>query len=272
MAISRHGSAGSSVSEFGPALFQLLDLLTEYAEGIAGDVFRPAVRSQVAEWRDRTFEILLGQVRLRSLQQIRETSYDMFKCLAQRSLRAKRPAVPSDSGLPEHASLYRSVSYLSRDDYFESPFLSEMARYRDIAFREVFGDPAANGSTVQIQRVLVVGQEHWYASPGSGFRDFWNRAEPAICRLASNSTVRVVSATQLPDSGSSDPILDFGLYGDVAVGVYHRVGDREELLIQDAHSSLFSQCECAWRGLMDPASESIEWTEFTRRLHEEDRL
>lgn len=258
-------------STFGasPEIENVFALIDAYVDRYPHAVFQEAIRSQVAEVKEIFADLLSRRVRIRTVEQLRSACNGMFLRFAERA-RASMGSPAAD--VPKDRCTYRSACFLGWPDYFDSAFMMQMTKHRRLAFSRVFEDSTDMRKAITVEHVLIVPDEAWYvhfAGTRDELRAWWQRPRRVIDRLARHDQVIVVSHRALRESGNIDEYLDFGLYGDVAVGLYRRGPFNEELTLHDFGSKEFAQCRLNWdRFIHGRGSESLDWGEFKCRLEQ----
>lgn len=256
-----------SVPQNPPNILQLVEQLEEYIESFVNPVFHQAMKAPIAQIKECLADWLVRRVRIRSIDQLQQVSNGMFRKLSERGADVQGCAETNRKS----ASLYRSVVYLDSVDYFDRPFISQMATHRDIAVEHVAREQGRKAKElITIQRVIIIPEHRWNSDNTAEFQNWWKSVSSKIDNLQSESKpdgwILCVSEAVLTDTGNLDDFLDFGLYGTVAVGAYRRLQNGEELCLCDSDSELFLRCERMWDRLLHFSSKPIEWGEFKRRL------
>ena len=243
---------------------QLIDLISELEDCYGGTVWDEAAKESLARLKNEIIQLQIKRVTLRTLSAVREVSAGMFTQFARRAAAARALAERSSE-----ASTYRSAMHVTSYRYFESPFLRQLAVHRDGAMDEVFGgDAALRKSTVRMECVVIVPAKLWRDAASPEGRAGWKSIDAHLTANAGLLDVRthLVLEEDLNSSSSLSPYLDFGLYGDVAVGVYSCTSGEEELRVEDGSSQLYAQCSQQWERFSHSSANRLEWSEVVHRL------
>lgn len=256
-----------------PVLADLDQLLERYPHpifqaAVAGARRRTLRRSRNYDaWRTRLRD---GQITLWNLDDIRQTAVEMFRMLVEHSQRAH-------AGEADGAAVYRSVSVASSRGYFGRPCIGVLTNAFDSAVARYLG--AAHGALehLALDRLVIVPTRYWidkHDEVTSAQRTFWLPIRRALGALQARYehhklvklTIRLMPAQTAKDRHLPLEGLDFGLYGDIAVGLYTRHGERERLTLWPGDATEMRRCDAAWRVLTDPFAKAISWAEMAVRL------
>ena len=225
----------------------------------------------LAERRKAWRGIVEQRIVLEDVGDVREVSFAMFSSLAAQAVWG--------TGAVNNRS-YRSVSVCSSSRYFRRPLISTIGRaFEQAVAPNVQVQQQSATQPILLDRILIVPDRYWAKpDPPSTCRHeilrFWKpiledvAAQQARCQQNGliEFRLRVVSQGAARACQLQVRELDFGLYGNIAVGMYQRKGVTEVLLLCGRHSNELRAAEAAWRELSSSQAHGQTWDEFITEL------
>lgn len=284
------GAASGLMVDFHDLREQLLLKVDGYvADAGFGPTFQ-ATASCLRQWLDRQLsdaqrslaDLIARRVALRDIETVRSTVRQMFTALALDAAHTGRP------------SRYLSVSLCDEPDYFERPFIKILGLELDDAVTIVAEKQAPKSlPLVAVDRILVVPSRVFPEPAHVAFdemRTWWDKVYRSLGeRMSVMETVgphnhlpveialkishdEAVNRHNIPLRG-----LDFGLYGEEAVGVY-TADTRDMMASRDLKETLvvheksatgpaeFADCMGRWNALQHRSLPSLSWRQLVSRL------
>jgi len=203
-------------------------------------------------------------------------------------------ALALDAAQTNRTNEYFSVSVLDDPDYFERPFIRVLSLELDHAVARVAAvEKSGTRTLIRVDRILIVPTSFYPEGASVATTEtinWWKKVYNSLGkRMSEMETLGPDSRQPLEISlrvtheeairGHSIPVrdLDFGLYGDEAVGVYSAEGrssecqhDRVETLTIHEHTANgppeFADRKDRWIALQHPNLPKLTWRQVVSRL------
>ncbi|MCP4036355.1 MAG: hypothetical protein GY733_05415 [bacterium] len=211
-------------------------------------------------------------------------SFVLFRQIAQRNARLDGPGHVADKDrTDEEPRHYFSVSYVRDPSYFNRSFIAQLSRQLDAAVattldaiaQEYPGWRPPNRPLVPTQRVVIIPEEYWPIGDcdrSGNFEHYWGSVVSILDRqncpsptwaadpFAASQKVDLYCVGEEVVRATGVPIdqLDFGLYGDVAVGIYRYEHERESIKLHLGRDTV-DRCRGVWRSLFHEEMDCMSW-------------
>lgn len=207
-----------------------------------------------------------GCCRFEHVDEVRVATLPMFLNLVDRN----------NKQIPDKRVRYRSVSLVPNPKtqewkcpYFERRFISQIGLQRTVAVAIRSNRCTPDFSLLPVDRIIVVPSDVWIRAnedPEPSAREFWEGIQPKLDeQIDQGTTINCAPAEVLELYGMASEYQDFGLYGNLAVGLYSCEDRREQLALYSANSSTMDVCNAIWLDLLNGPCEVTEWKEMKRR-------
>lgn len=222
------------------------------------------LREYLHQFRRRWTDLNDGKVYLTDAKQLQSTCSEIFATLVRAA---------SESKCPQR---YRSVSICRTKDYFDQAAIRILGESLEAVIRNAASSTFSAGRLVTVDRYIIV-PARYFPHPQAQAKDlvkmkgWWRQiydslcehTGPDLCGGALEVSLSVLSVKSLADA-QIEPI-DFGLYGDLAVGIYER-GNSQVLKICDNTAPEFADCVRLWNLLKHGSFPRLTWCQLVTRL------